>query len=260
MTVATNSTPAKRCVICGADLSQAKRTKVPSGDYYCEACYRKQTPAIVAAPGAAMAPRAAAAGIERRIYLALGAALVIMIAMAIAVYAWFSGPSRKMVVVAPGLNTAAPASNARVPSKASVPAFAAADINARDDHGRTALNLAAAHGDIDQVKLLLDKGANVNAKDSDGATPLHAAARKGHLAIAELLVARGADVNAASNNGATPLHLAGAYGNMGLADWLAGKVADVNARDNVGRTPLKVTTNNKHDATAAAIRRHGGTE
>jgi hypothetical protein len=283
MSAAAETTPVKRCVVCGVDLSNAKRTKVPSGDYYCEACYAKQTAAIAAVaqprlspspgnPGEgrgegsassnsdAVTPLPMSSGGGNMVFLAMAAALLIMIVVAIMAYMWFTSPSRRSVVVAPTAAAVGMPSNPRATSKASVPAIAAKDINARDDHGRTALYLAAEHGDIGEVRLLLDKGADVNTKDNAGDTPLHATARKGHPATSELLVARGADVNAVNKKGSTPLHVAAAYGNMGLADWLAGKVADVNARDKAGHTPLTRALENKHDGTAAAIRKHGGKE
>src|SRR3954471_8363562 len=107
MTVVGDSTPVKRCVVCGMDLSRAKRTKVPSGDYYCEACYRKQTAAIAAAaPKAdAVTPLPMSSGGGNIAVLALAAALLIMIAVAVVVYLWFTSPSRRMVVVAPAANS-----------------------------------------------------------------------------------------------------------------------------------------------------------
>src|SRR4051794_5638638 len=98
MTVVGDSTPMKRCVVCGVDLSNAKRTKVPSGDYYCEACYRKQTAAIAAAPslaavadgrvgasaagGDGIPPLPMSSGGGKVAVLALAAALLIMIVVA----------------------------------------------------------------------------------------------------------------------------------------------------------------------------------
>lgn len=45
------------------------------------------------------------------------------------------------------------------------------------------------------VKLLLEKSANVNCKDNNGRTPLSWAVKKGHEAIVKLLLEKGADLN-----------------------------------------------------------------
>ena len=43
------------------------------------------------------------------------------------------------------------------------------------------------------VKLLLEQGAEVESKDEDGRTPLWRAARNGHEAVVKLLLEKGAD-------------------------------------------------------------------
>lgn len=58
--------------------------------------------------------------------------------------------------------------------------------------GTHALMVAAAFGHVDTVRVLIDTGADVNAQDLTGWTPLHAAAFKGNLQIVRLLLERGA--------------------------------------------------------------------
>jgi ankyrin repeat protein len=67
-----------------------------------------------------------------------------------------------------------------------------ADVNARDEDGATALELAVSGGHWEVVKWLLDKGADVNTRDRFGKTPLTMAASRGLLQIAELLKRHGA--------------------------------------------------------------------
>jgi ankyrin repeat protein len=43
-----------------------------------------------------------------------------------------------------------------------------ADVNARDDDGKTALHRATRNSDPDMVRLLLDRNANVTLKDNNG--------------------------------------------------------------------------------------------
>lgn len=61
--------------------------------------------------------------------------------------------------------------------------------------GFTALTVASAQGNIDNIKLLLEAKADVNAANSKGVTPLMAASGQGHLEAVKALLAAGADVN-----------------------------------------------------------------
>ena len=86
-----------------------------------------------------------------------------------------------------------------------------ADVNAKDDDfGWTALHIAAMSTIDEQLEiaeLLISRGAEVNAKDNSGRTPLHEAARHSSAKeISALLIAKGADINAKDEiSGLTPL-------------------------------------------------------
>jgi len=90
------------------------------------------------------------------------------------------------------------------------------------------LHDAARDGDIDQVQLLISKGADVNEKNRMGWTPLHTAIRNRRLALIEPLIAKGADINAADNRGQTPLMAAIYIGQKDAVELLIAKGADVN--------------------------------
>jgi Zn-dependent protease with chaperone function len=62
-----------------------------------------------------------------------------------------------------------------------------ADVNAKDEDGKTPLMLAAEMGHRDIVKILLTEGAEVNAKDKDGFTALTLSIQKGHDEVAKIL-------------------------------------------------------------------------
>ena len=66
--------------------------------------------------------------------------------------------------------------------------------------GATPLLLCAAatHGDLAEVKRLIEAGANVNAPNKKGERPLAAAAEQGRLNVVKFLLRSGADPNAAS--------------------------------------------------------------
>ena len=78
----------------------------------------------------------------------------------------------------------------------------ARDIDARDDEGRTALMRAAAHGNREKAKALLEHGASAKQADQNGDTALHAAFT---AEVADVLLDAGADIEARALDGATPL-------------------------------------------------------
>jgi hypothetical protein len=108
---------------------------------------------------------------------------------------------------------------------------------------RSELWHAAAAGDAEAVRALLDEGADPRAADIDGEAPLHQAVRWGRSQVAEALLARGADPNARDPYGVTPLHLA-ARSSEALVDLLLRHGAEPGVTDGFGCTPL-------HDAAAA---------
>src|SRR4051812_4990898 len=71
-----------------------------------------------------------------------------------------------------------------------------ADVNVRDEEGRTPLFSAVLAGSVGLVGLLLESKADVNARDHEGWTPLHFAAQEHEPEIVRILIARGANVNA----------------------------------------------------------------
>jgi len=76
-----------------------------------------------------------------------------------------------------------------------------------DSEGRTSLHVAARTGQIETVKMLLNKDANVHARARFDYTPLHFAAEKGYVAIVKLLLEAGAKVYHHTANGRLPSDL-----------------------------------------------------
>ena len=78
------------------------------------------------------------------------------------------------------------------------------DQTASQDRQNSDLLSAVENGALDDVKKLLDCGADVNAKNELGRTPVHLAVHRGDLKLVQLLAQRGGDVNAKDNEGRTP--------------------------------------------------------
>ena len=106
---------------------------------------------------------------------------------------------------------------------------------------------ATYHGDIAEVKRLLDSGANPNAEDDEGETALHWAAINGRLEIAKILLSAGADINAADNYyGATALIYAARDRHAEIVKLLLSTGTNPNVARDDGTTALMMAVFNKN--------------
>mmetsp|Transcript_11677 Transcript_11677/g.26703 ORF Transcript_11677/g.26703 Transcript_11677/m.26703 type:complete len:720 (+) Transcript_11677:24-2183(+) len=124
---------------------------------------------------------------------------------------------------------------------------AKADINVLDANQRSPIVVAAGTGNVDILRLLLDRGAEIdlprNALVSPGenqVAPLYKAAHEGHLAAAHLLIQRKANINAANSNEATALHIAAERGLSDMVSLLLDQNANINSLDEDQATALHV--------------------
>lgn len=93
--------------------------------------------------------------------------------------------------------------------------------------------------DLDEIRLLIAKGADVNANNKYGLTPLFVASFTGHTEIVKLLLGSKADVNRADTSyGETPLSMASECGHTEVVKLLLTAHADVNAANKKGTTAL----------------------
>jgi hypothetical protein len=123
-----------------------------------------------------------------------------------------------------------------------------AEVNVRSGLGNTALMLAARPVNSHRaVKLLLDRGADAKATNNWGATTLMSAAAGGDVESARLLIEHGASVNALPpadhesfvfNGARTPLMWAAYRGDLAMIKALLAAGAKINAEGTLG-TPLE---------------------
>jgi len=133
-----------------------------------------------------------------------------------------------------------------------------ADVNARDQFGRTPLLEACGRPNTQAVALLLEAGATphpealgfacwLNRSEATalllkaGLSPdggIVDAAQGGHVKLLRFLLQKGANVNARSGSGNTALHTAALQGGIEAVTLLLEEGADPNAKNDRGRTPL----------------------
>jgi ankyrin repeat protein len=106
-----------------------------------------------------------------------------------------------------------------------------ADINIRDVNNNTALHLAAESGSVDIIQLLLDKEMSVDLTNKHGSTPLHVSAQFGKLEATKTLVERGAAINKTNKSGVTALMVAAHFGKLEIFRYLTEAGADINIRN-----------------------------
>ncbi len=137
---------------------------------------------------------------------------------------------------------------------AAATAFAAADVNAPDAEGATALIYAAHANDAALVKRLLAAGANPKAANRYKVTALSEACNLGNGDVIEMLLHAGADPNATVGEGETPLMTASRTGTLTGVKALLAARAGVNAKESYrGETALMWAVAENHPEVAGLL-------
>jgi len=131
-----------------------------------------------------------------------------------------------------------------------------ADIDRRNERGRTPLTAAAAYGQRDIARLLLDRGADINCELATGASPLAIAAMEGHSEIVALLLDQGANVDADATR-KRMAHLSLRHGAIPSVDALNLMVNPQTGRPSGIAVPFVLAAENGHTATVELLLKRG---
>jgi Ankyrin repeats (3 copies) len=113
-----------------------------------------------------------------------------------------------------------------------------ADPKARSNDNMSALMEAARNGDIDQAKILIQKGLIINDKDDYGRTSLHFSIGNMKPEFTDFLLTSGAYVDAQDSNGETALMKAMQYAELDQVKVLLKHNANTRLKDSKGMTAL----------------------
>ena len=123
------------------------------------------------------------------------------------------------------------------------------------DRRPSTLVAAAARGDVESVRRLLDDGAPVNARDRNGRTAVTAAALGDHVDVVRVLIDAGADVDLQDADRNNPLLVCGETGNVAMLREVLRANPDVRRTNRFGGTALIPASDRGHvDMVRALLR------
>eukprot|EP01043_Picozoa_sp_COSAG02_P002183 COSAG02_NODE_49_length_45106_cov_298.436177_40_plen_445_part_00 len=120
------------------------------------------------------------------------------------------------------------------------------------------LIIAAQHGEVEQVKALVENGASLRATEN-GKSALDYAIKSNDLPMVECLLAHGAEPNfdglrnTGAGKGAPPIVSAARRGNVAILRAILAASADVNQAGGIGQTALHTASYYGHNSFAAAL-------
>ncbi|RLN89079.1 hypothetical protein BBJ28_00004891 [Nothophytophthora sp. Chile5] len=131
-------------------------------------------------------------------------------------------------------------------------------VNHIDPNNDAPLHVAASHGDLACLQLLLHHGADICVVEEFGRTPLHCAVANGnHDCVAYLLDVGGDSVlNSGDHEGDTALHYAALSGNEATAKLLLESAANVFATNIHSETPYDIAVREKQQKCAELIAKY----
>lgn len=126
---------------------------------------------------------------------------------------------------------------------------------------QTPLHLAAASGQIEVCKLLLELGANIDATDEKGEKPIHAAAQNNNSEVVQLFLQQHPNlVMATTKDGNTCAHIAAMQGSVKVIEELMkfDRTGVISARNKLNdSTPLQLAAEGGHADVVRTLVRAG---
>jgi len=116
----------------------------------------------------------------------------------------------------------------------------------KDFGGQSPIFYAAAVGNLNTIKLLIQYGCTADEKDNLNQSPLFYASRDGQTIVVEYLLANGAVASDIDRNGQTPLFYAARENRKEICKLLMDAGASPNHRDLTGRRPSYFSKLNNH--------------
>lgn len=128
------------------------------------------------------------------------------------------------------------------------------DANELGPDGSTPLQWAVYDQNVDRARALIRAGAEVNAENNFGANAMQLAAEAGHDQLIKLLLDAGADPDSANPEGQTALMLVARAGDLDAAKLLIKSGASIDARESWGmQTALMWASARRHPAMMALL-------
>ncbi|CAG8513426.1 3357_t:CDS:2, partial [Gigaspora rosea] len=118
-----------------------------------------------------------------------------------------------------------------------------------DNNGDTSLFYAVEAGHEKVINILINHQANVNHINNNSEIALHKAAYHGHQKIVQILLKKTTNIKAISDNGWTTLHFAAAAGHVEVNKILLERNGNINTANEYSKTVLYCAAENKHTET-----------
>lgn len=120
------------------------------------------------------------------------------------------------------------------------------NVNLVTNNGSSVIHLSVSKNNYEMVKFLIEEcNASCDIKDKNGQSPLHRASSSGLIKIIEFLNDHNVDINDVDKNGWTPLHHALSECNGDAAVLLVKLGANTEIKDNHEKKPIDVVFDKK---------------